>query len=229
MSDASILEKLNVLDARSKTVASSDTKELKSIQSEVDKISEQLLHLKKHVEYGYITYEISARLYYIEGKYDEAEEFCDEAIRLVGAEYPDAKWLKRMISNERQREQNISSKEFEFKNLRNQKHKIEGYLAFAVIGLFIFVVLFLGANSSSNEKSAIIDKCVSGISETQDTISTLNDSFDQISDDASNASGSDYDEQASTLDDISSTATDAKQDAPTVDCSQPVDNSSSSY
>jgi|GEM_PF-6533136 len=227
MTTTDLLKIINALDDRSKLVSSSDTKEIQSIQSEVDSISADLAKDNKRETVQHWLFEIQARLHYLNGQYDEAEIFCNEAIRLFGEEYPDATWLKHAISKEQHRSWSMSLDKSELKNVRAEKGKLEGYLALAVIGLIIFVPLFINANSSSSTKGAMIDTCISNINDANDIISSLNDSLDGISSDASAASGSSYDDQASALDDISSKASDAKQDAPSIDCSQPSEADSS--
>ena len=227
MHETAILKKLNDLSRKSMTADPSDTKELAALQTYLDNFSVKLRQHKKYDDHEHALLDIQAWLHYARGNYDDAERFINEAVRLVG-EYPDAKLLKRLISNERANRWTLSSNESTIEHLKKEKSNVQLYLALAVIGLFIFIPLFINANGSSSKKSEVIDTCISEINDASDTIGTLNDTLDTISYDASNASGSDYDEQESVLDDISSKASDAKQDAPTTDCAQPVSDDYSS-
>lgn len=220
MSNLNLQKRLNLLDARSKAVSPPQTKELQAIQLELDDISANFEHYKNHDEFRYFLYEIQARLHYVHGRLDEAERFCDEAIRLVGAEYPDANWLKRMISKQRLYDWDKSSNEALIRSLRKEKNQVDTYLVFAIIALFIFVPLTFAGRSAENDRSEMIDTCLSDISEAEETISSLNSSLDEISSRASNSIGNEYEDQESALDEISTSASDAQRDVPTSDCSQ---------
>jgi len=228
MPNPKVIKALRILEDRSKVVGSYNLKELNIIQDELDDISETMLNDKKYDEYNYRLYEVQARLYLLQGKYADAEKWCDEAIRLFGAQYPDAAWLKSIIAQKQANALDISWKESTIKELTKEKDKYVTYLVFAGLALFIAVLALFGTYNSGDSKSEMIDTCVSELSDASDTINSLNGSLDTISSDASSASGGEYDELSSALDEISTQASDAKQDGPTTECEQPVGDDTSS-
>jgi hypothetical protein len=204
-------------------------------------LSDQAIHLKKD---SILVLEAQARLHALNGHIDQATSLLEEAERLHGSEYHESVLLRTYISEQaiikhenwdfelqRQVESMVSQLERsrnEYKAVRADKGKIEGFLALAVFGLIALAFVTFLQYRAANVQSKMIDTCVSDIGSLSAFITDDNNAIDSISSDASSASGSDYDSQASALDKINSEVSGVSTDAPETSCAQPSDGNASS-
>jgi Fe2+ transport system protein B len=198
---------INKLNELSKSIRRHDYEGKRELQEQIDKAAAATDEQESAKRY--LIFEAQARLHLLNENYNEANRFCKEATRLHGADYGDGVFLAKSISQDRNHAQAALQANKNASELEADKRKMQGFLALAIIGLVVFVIMFFSANDRIKQQSKMIDTCTSEISDITSTLSSANDAIgsmkdqlDSISSEADLAADSDYDTQASTLHDI---------------------------